>query len=407
MKRVLYISYDGMTDPLGQSQVMPYLIGLSRLGHRITILSCEKKHNFVVHADRCSQRLRAAEIDWHHVPYTKRPPILSTWYDLRKMEAKGGRLLGEESFDIVHCRTVLSTLVGHRLKGRAGAKLIFDIRGFWADERVDGHLWDLGNPVYRLVYNYFKRREMQFFRDSDLVITLTERARDYIGALDWPADFAPIIRVVPCCADTAHFSRDRFDADSRSDIRRKLGIPEDSFVLTYVGSLGTRYLLHEMLRFFAAVACDQPDARFLFVTQDAHDSIFSVAAEAGVERSQVVITASTYDEIPESISVSDASVFFITTGSSGIAVSPTKQAELLAMGVPIVCNSGIGDCDSIIGDTGAGIVIESLDDAGFAAAARRLSDVKGFDHADIRALATDRLSLESGIRRYHEAWEAL
>ena len=40
--RALYISYDGMTDPLGRSQVLPYLQGLSERGHEITLLSCEK-----------------------------------------------------------------------------------------------------------------------------------------------------------------------------------------------------------------------------------------------------------------------------------------------------------------------------------------------------------------------------
>ena len=43
MMKVLYISYDGMTDPLGQSQVLPYLCGLSKSGYQFTILSFEKK----------------------------------------------------------------------------------------------------------------------------------------------------------------------------------------------------------------------------------------------------------------------------------------------------------------------------------------------------------------------------
>ena len=44
--QVLYISYDGMTDSLGQSQVIPYLKGLSKKGYQFTIISCEKKENF-------------------------------------------------------------------------------------------------------------------------------------------------------------------------------------------------------------------------------------------------------------------------------------------------------------------------------------------------------------------------
>ncbi len=31
---ILYISYDGMTDPLGQSQVLPYLKGLAKKGYK-------------------------------------------------------------------------------------------------------------------------------------------------------------------------------------------------------------------------------------------------------------------------------------------------------------------------------------------------------------------------------------
>jgi len=46
MKNVLYISYDGMTDPLGQSQVLPYLVNLSASGYNFTILSCEKKKKY-------------------------------------------------------------------------------------------------------------------------------------------------------------------------------------------------------------------------------------------------------------------------------------------------------------------------------------------------------------------------
>ena len=38
-RRALFLSYDGMTDPLGPSQVLPYLVGLAARGHRITLIS--------------------------------------------------------------------------------------------------------------------------------------------------------------------------------------------------------------------------------------------------------------------------------------------------------------------------------------------------------------------------------
>ena len=43
MKQILYITYDGRTDPLGQSQVLPYIVALSAAGYKFTIVSFEKK----------------------------------------------------------------------------------------------------------------------------------------------------------------------------------------------------------------------------------------------------------------------------------------------------------------------------------------------------------------------------
>jgi len=43
----IFISLDGMTDPLGQSQVLPYLGGLSKLGYNFWIISLEKEEAFL------------------------------------------------------------------------------------------------------------------------------------------------------------------------------------------------------------------------------------------------------------------------------------------------------------------------------------------------------------------------
>ena len=41
--KVLYITYDGLTDPLGASQVLPYLSGMADAGIKFTVISFEKK----------------------------------------------------------------------------------------------------------------------------------------------------------------------------------------------------------------------------------------------------------------------------------------------------------------------------------------------------------------------------
>ena len=39
---VLYVSYDGVLDPLGSSQVVPYVAGLAGHGFSPTLISFEK-----------------------------------------------------------------------------------------------------------------------------------------------------------------------------------------------------------------------------------------------------------------------------------------------------------------------------------------------------------------------------
>jgi hypothetical protein len=81
MKRVLYISYDGMTDPLGQSQVLPYLSALSSQNFRFTIISFEKKARLKKEKEIIEAITSASAICWKPLPFTKNPPVLSKIYD--------------------------------------------------------------------------------------------------------------------------------------------------------------------------------------------------------------------------------------------------------------------------------------------------------------------------------------
>ena len=42
MKTILYLTTNGLAEPLGRSQILPYLVGLSK-NYKIIVLSSEKK----------------------------------------------------------------------------------------------------------------------------------------------------------------------------------------------------------------------------------------------------------------------------------------------------------------------------------------------------------------------------
>ena len=159
-KNVLYLSYDGMTDSLGQSQVIPYLAGLAKNGFSFTIISFEKKDRYQKNKDSIKNILDVAGIRWHPLIYTKSPPVLSTLYDYSRMKRTAIALHRQVNYDLVHCRSYIPALAGMALNRKYKLPFIFDMRGFWADERVDGGLWNLNNPIFKFIYRFFKRKEI-------------------------------------------------------------------------------------------------------------------------------------------------------------------------------------------------------------------------------------------------------
>ena len=75
-KKVVFLTYDGITDPLGQSQILPYLFGLAdSKNYKITIVSFEKTKNHFHNKELILNKLEKYNVEWIPLNYTKRPPI--------------------------------------------------------------------------------------------------------------------------------------------------------------------------------------------------------------------------------------------------------------------------------------------------------------------------------------------
>jgi len=155
---ILYLSYDGMTDSLGQSQVLPYIKGITKGGYKFHIISFEKANRFEKFRTEIQAICDEHGITWHPLTYTKNPPLLSTIYDVRRMRSLARSLHKIHNFKITHCRSYLSAMVGLEMKRSLGTRFLFDMRGFWADERVEGKIWSLSNPVFKVVYYLFNKK---------------------------------------------------------------------------------------------------------------------------------------------------------------------------------------------------------------------------------------------------------
>jgi glycosyltransferase involved in cell wall biosynthesis len=401
---VLYISYDGMTDPLGQSQVIPYLIGLTKRGYSFTLLSCEKEVNFQNNKAKIEKLLSAYPIDWQPLSYTKNPPVLSSMYDVSRLKRKAIELHQKNRFSIIHCRSYIASLVGLEMKYRFRVKFIFDMRGLWADERVDGKLWNLKNPLYKMVYRYFKRKEKQFLENADYTVSLTHNAKNEI--LSWKhLDKNRVkMEVIPCCVDLNLFNTKQIQKDRQAQFMQELKLRPEDYVLLYLGSIGTWYMLDEMLEFFRKLKDKKPHAKFLFVTKDEQERILQTADKYGV-KDAIILRPGAREEIPYLISICSSSIFFILPSYSKKASSPTKQGEIMAMGKPIVCNTNVGDTDKIVRDYHSGVLVTDFTPAAYGTAIREMDG--NFNSAGILNGAQDYFSLEQGVGKYAAIYAAV
>ena len=402
-KRVLYISYDGMTDPLGQSQVLPYIIGLSKKGYNFTLISFEKKDRYHQNKKIIERICEEINIKWIPLFYTKFPPIVSTLWDVVKLNKTVNTHHKKQAFNLVHCRSYISSLIGLKLKLNHRVKFIFDMRGFWADERVDGNLWNIKNPIYKLVYNYFKKKEKQFLTHADSVISLTHAGKKEMLTWSIKELDKDNISVIPCAADYDHFKLTT--TEKKVDARDKLGINKSDFVLSYIGSLGTWYMLDEMLSFFKELKQDIPNAKFLFFTPEPPAYIKNMAHKIGLNLDDLIITFATRKELPFYASASDYSIFFIKPSYSKMSSSPTKMGELLAMGIPVICNNNVGDVESIVMDIDCGFCLKELTLREYRLVSKQI--LNPINSTQIREVSKKYYDLDKGISKYFEVYNGV
>lgn len=385
---VLYISYTGLLDPLGQSQVLQYVLGLADK-HRMTLLTFEKPE-----ALKDSKRLealkaqcQAAGVDWHRLTYHNKPNAPATLFDVLMGISTGIRLARQARAQVVHCRSYLASLMGLAVKRATGAHHVFDMRGFWPDERVDGGIWRKDSLQYRL----FKRAEKRLFLNTDHVVSLTRAGVREFQQFDYLRAGLPPVSVIPTCTNLSLFNLTSPTTQEPS-----------GFTLGYIGSVGSWYMFDDVVRSVRLLMDSRPDARFLVINKGGHEAIRAALQAGGVDLARVEIKAVTYDQVGVEVSRMDAGIFFIKPAWSKRASCPTRMGEFLACGKPCLTNAGVGDVEEDFHQTGTGVALTDLSDAALGRAVAKLQGLAAEPGMAerCRQAAEDRFSLQGGIAAY-------
>lgn len=401
---VLYITYDGLIDPLGASQILPYVEGISAHPRAVHILSFEKPTRFNIGGALLRERLAKLDISWTPLPFTSGLGLAGKILDLLQMYFVGFRIAYTAKPALVHARGHAAAQVGLFLKRWLGLKLIFDFRGLWVDERVDKGGWDLNKPFHRLQYRYYKRIERKLLILADQVVVLTDVVVDEVVRLGArPSDK---ITVIPCCADFDHFVP--ANALTRQIARTELDVPQEAVVLGYLGSVGGMYLSDRFFRLAEFTFAANRNVHILALTPDVvhfNDEMSRYLPSA--LHIFIHVRAASRDEVGKWLPAMDVLVSFIRPSYARMASSPTKLAESFAAGIPAICNYGVGDVEVLIHELDAGVMVDADSDADLTGVANALTAVVKKGGIRLRQAARKELGLELATARYRNVYRKL
>jgi glycosyltransferase involved in cell wall biosynthesis len=403
--RALYVSQNGMLENLGQSQVLPYLRGLARRGVEINLLSFELVGSDAGAVETLRSSLAPQGIRWTPLQRRRDPRIRVKLAESTTGVMKAFVTALARRPDVVHGRSYFSTAICDVIASVVPrARLLFDCRGMLGDEYVDAGYWTEERIEYRLV----KRYESRAFRRAEGVVVLTEALKRWILDRGWLGPRTHI-EAVPCCVDLEKFD---FDQAARIRLRKELGL-EDAFVVVYAGSLGTWYREPELSKFAGMVkAATRRRVAFLLLTASPPEALVEMLRTQGFSDANIVTRRVPPAEMPAYLSVGDAALSFITSCFSKKGSSPTKVAEYLACGLPVVLNGDIGDQADLAAETDACVVLSSFSDEELARATARVLELGARSMAErVRAgrrVASERFGIERvGVARYERLYKAM
>ena len=198
--------------------------------------------------------------------------------------------------------------------------------------------------------------------------------------------------VVPCVADAEKFGPDEA---VRLDARRALGV-EDRFVVVYPGRFGAWHYNEETFAVVRGLMDADPKVFFLILTPDV-DAAAALAART-LPPGSFAIHAARHDEVPRHLRAADLGVLLRAPDPLNEVACPTKFAEYVITGLPVLISAGIGDCSPLVASENAGAVLDAPDPrAAVAAVAKIRSEPDAARRARIAAVG-QRLSRQRSAR---------
>ena len=389
----LYLTRNGLMEPLGQSQVFPYLRGLSQV-HRITLITYEKDDDWA-NTERVAQMRAECNrhgILWLPQRFLPRPKTIAPALSMVRMVWLVAREVRGQHVRLIHARSYIPAAVALVVSRLTGVPFLFDMRALWPEELITAGRLRRGSMLHKAMV----AAERACLRRADGVVSLTHAAAEYLQHVYPEALAGQKVVVIPTCADL-----DRFVPARQPPADRVIGC---------LGTVLSGWFRLDWLAAFLAVAAKRDaNLRFELTTRD--DPVQVRAAIGGDKdlQSRLHIESSPSECVQEVLQGQMASVMFFTQGLSKLGSSPTRMAEILGCGLPVVANKGVGDVAQIIRENRVGVLVGGPNESDMNAAWDQLQQLLNDPELAIRCrkAAESVFSLESGTAAYQALYRQI
>ena len=390
MNKTLYLTRNGLLEPLGQSQVMGYLKGLSR-DYQITLITFEKPEDM---ADtqamaKANADCEAHGIDWRPKRFRRRPRLIAPAWSMFEMFWSALQAARRGDVQLIHARSYLPAAAAWAIFRLTGTPFIFDMRALWPEELITAGRLRRGSIVHKVL----TRLEKVCLRDAAAVVSLTDAAVGYLQK-KYPAELqGQHVAVIPTCADLQRF--------------RPSDKPPSERVYGCVGTVLSGWFLMDWLAaLFNTVAQKDPEARFEVVTRDDAETVRAALDIDGKLGDRLSIFPSASESVHEALQKQSTSVMFFTAGTSKLGSAPTRLGEALGCGIPVVTNAGVGDVADIIRGYKVGVIVKGISEAAMSVALNELEELRSDPDlpSRCRKAAEAMFSLEVGTKAYRKLY---
>ncbi|MBL8909916.1 MAG: glycosyltransferase [Archangium sp.] len=395
---LLYLTADGLLQPLGFSQVVRVVEGLARRGWEYDIFSLERGSDLRDERRVRELRLRldAAGIGWRFAEYGEGGGGRTAFDNEQRLVSAAVDFKGRG----IHARAYHSAVAALAAWVARRTPYLFDTRCYWFDERLEDGRW-FTTPV-RL--GVARGIEHHLFSRAAGVVTLTELQADDVRGGRFGKPTQRSILCIPTCADFDDFRRRPLsEVALPAEAKERLS---GKRVIALIGSINRSYLVDESIDLVK---------RFLRLDARAHLLVLSAQQDEyrtrlkGVEAERFTITRANHDAMPQWLSLIEWGPLLLNPSSPAKRASmPTKLAEYFASGVrPIQfgCNSELGDW---VRRTGSGVALNDVTAETLESTAQWMANTPSEEALRERARVTaeQHFSLATGIERYEQVLRA-